>query len=246
MRNVAAIVRRELAAYFLSPIAYVMLVVALGFNGFVFNLIAEFLSRPDSPRIPAMQMLFGGTIFFWLMVIFFVPVITMRLIAEERRSGTLETLLTSPVTDGQVILGKFLAAWGFYLALWAPTLVYVIWLSRYGSMDPGPVVGGYLGTALVGGMFISIGLLVSTFTRNQIVAAILAFLICALLFGLGILDYLTLGAGGGILGYLNLWSHLEELSKGIVDSRRLVYYGSTIVLCLFLAVRSLEARRWRS
>ena len=247
IRNIATIIRREFVAYFLSPIAYVMLVVALGFNGFVFTLIVDFLSRPDSPRIPALQMLFGGTVFFWLTVIFFVPVITMRLIAEERRSGTIETLMTSPVTDAQVILGKFFAAWAFYLCLWAPTLAYVYLLSRYGSMDPGPIVGGYLGVALVGGMFIAIGLLSSTFTRNQIVAAILAFLFCALLFGLGILDYLTMEAGGqGLLNYLNLWSHMEELSKGIVDTRRLVYYGSTTVFCLFLAVWSLEARRWRS
>jgi len=246
MLNVPAMIRREFVSYFLSPIAYVMLVVAMGFNGFVFTLIINFLSDPSSPRIPPLQMLFGGTMFFWLTVIFFVPVITMRLIAEERKSGTIETLMTAPVTDLEVIVSKFLAAWGFYICLWLPTLVYVLLLSRFTDIDIGPVFSGYMGTMLVGAMFISLGLMVSAFTRNQIIAAILAFLVCAVLFAVGILDYLSMDSGGeSVLGYLNLYSHMEEMSRGIVDSRRLVYYVSTTVAALFLSVRALETRRWR-
>jgi ABC-2 type transport system permease protein len=246
MRKFVALVHRELLAYFSSPLAYVILTAFLFINGYVFYLIAAYLNDPRTQAMAPLKLIFGGTIFFWLFLLFVVPVITMRLLAEERRTGTLEVLLTSPVSEGQVIMGKFVAALVFYLFLWAPTLIYVAILASHAKIDFGPVWSGYLGIALLGVLFLSIGLLTSALVRNQIVAAILAFAILVVVFSLGLVENLVTGpVAKGILGYMNLWNSMDDFARGIVDTRHLVYTLSLAGLFLFLATKSLEASKGR-
>jgi ABC-2 type transport system permease protein len=246
MRKLLALVHRELLAYFSSPLAYVILTAFLFINGYVFYLIVAYLNDPRTQAMAPLKLIFGGTIFFWLFLLFVVPVITMRLLAEERRTGTLEVLLTSPVSEGQVVVGKFLAAFLFYLFLWAPTLVYVAILASHARIDYGPVVSGYLGIALLGMLFLSIGLLTSALVRNQIVAAILAFAVLVVVFSLGLVENLVSGAvTKGILGYMNLWNHMDDFARGIVDTRHLVYTVTLAGLFLFLATKALEASKGR-
>jgi len=212
----------------------------------VFLLVIDFLSDPRAPHGAAMQMLFGGTIFFWIIVIVLTPLITMRSLAEERHSGTMETLLTAPISDMQVVLAKYLAAVGFYIVLWLPTLAYPLLLSSYSDLDLGPILSGYLGTLGVGMMFAAVGLLGSSLTRNQIVAALISFGAIMVMFVIGIFDFL----GGetspdSVLHYVNLWTHMEEFGRGIVDTRHLAYYGSVSLFALFTTVQIVQLRRWR-
>ncbi len=248
MRNLPTIARRELAAYFFSPIAYVVLTLFLLVQGYTFWLFASFLSQPNAPRMSMFQFFFGGTFLFWMMLIFVVSALTMRLVAEERRTGTIETLLTAPVTDVEVIVGKFLGAWLFYAFLWAPTLIYVFVMKSYSPTgagpDTGPVAAGYLGTLLVGGSFVAVGLLASTVTRNQIVAAVLSFVILSLLLLVGILDLFAQDpTWRALIKHVNLFEQMETFSRGIVDTRHLVFHGSIIALALFSAVRVLERKK---
>ncbi len=239
------IAAREMRAYFLSPIAYIALVVFLIFNGIVLTIILaagmQYPTMQDSP----LEMMFGGTVFFWLILPLISSAITMRLIAEERRSGTLEQLMTAPVREVEVVLGKFLAAVGFSCVLWLPTLLYVYLIGRYSSLDPGPVAGGYVGAILVGSVFIAAGLFTSALTRNQIVAVILSFLITVgFFFVLGIAENVVSDGGlKSVFGYVNLFKHMEHFAKGIIDTRHLVLYATLIALLLFGAVRALEVKK---
>jgi ABC-2 type transport system permease protein len=246
MRKTLALVRRELVAYFSSPLAYVVLTAFLFFNGYVFWLIVAFLNNPNSQAMTPLRLFFGGTIFFWLFLLFLVPVITMRLLAEERRSGTLELLLTAPVSEGQVVMGKFLAAFIFYLFLWLPTVVYVFILEQYASIDLHKVAAGYLGVMLLGVLFAAVGLFTSALTRNQIVAAIFAFAVLVVLFSVGLVEQLATNATiKAALGYMNLWDQMDDFARGLVDTRHLVYQLSLAGLFLFLSVKALEAKKWR-
>jgi ABC-2 type transport system permease protein len=246
MRKSLALIGRELVAYFSSPLAYVVLTAFLFFNGLVFWMIIAFLNDPRTQAMQPLKLMFGGTIYFWLFLIFVVSVITMRLLSEERRSGTLEVLLTAPVTEGQVVITKFIAAFIFYLFLWLPTLVYVVILASYSRIDLHIVATGYLGIALLGVLFTAVGLFTSALTRNQIVAAIFGFAILIVLFSIGLLEQLaTAPALKGALGYMNLWDHMDDFSKGLVDTRHLVYPISLAGLFLFLAIKALEAKKWR-
>ncbi len=238
--------KRELLACFYSPIAYVLLVVAMIINGGVFIAIINLLADPRSGHGAAMQMLFGGTIFFWFLVIVICPLITMRSLAEERHSGTLETLLTAPISDTQIVIAKFLASVVFWIAVWVPTLGYALMLTRYSKIDFGPILSGYLGIVMVGGMFLAIGLFWSAMTKNQIVAALLAFATNMVLFLFGVFEFLSpTQSSDSILGYMNLWTHMDDFSRGIVDTRHLVYYISFTLFVLFGTVQALQARRWR-
>jgi ABC-2 type transport system permease protein len=246
MRKTLALIARELVAYFSSPLAYVVLTAFLFFNGLVFWMIAAFLNDPRTQAMAPLKLMFGGTIYFWLFLLFLVPVITMRLLSEERRSGTLEVLLTAPVTEAQVVLAKFIAAFAFYLFLWVPTLTYVAILASYSSIDLRTVAAGYLGIALLGLLFTAVGMLTSALSRNQIVAAIFGFAILIVLFSVGLLEQLaTAPALKSALGYMNLWNHMDDFSKGLVDTRHVVYTVSLAGLFLFLATKALEAKKGR-
>ncbi len=246
MRKVLALVHRELISYFSSPLAYVVLTAVTFINGYVFALIMGFLNDPRTPPMAPLKFLFGGTIFFWLMMLFVMPVITMRLLAEERRSGTLEVLLTAPLSEGQVVIGKFLAALAFYVFLWVPTLAYVVILASYSEVDPLPVLAGYLGIILLGVLFLSIGMLTSSLVRNQIVAAVFAFALLIVVFSLGLVENLvTAPALKSALSYMNLWNHMDDFARGLVDTRHIVYQLSLAALFLFLSTKALEASKGR-
>lgn len=243
MRALWAIVKREFFAYFFSPLAYVVLTGFLFANGWVFYRIVLALNAPDTPRAATMSLFFSN-VFYWIFMMIVCSVIAMRLIAEERKSGSIETLLTAPVGEGTVVVGKFLGAWTFLLFLWAPTICYPILLSRYGSIDVGPVAAGYVGIALVGALFLSAGTFASSLSKNQIVAAILGFVLILGIFVLGLFDELGMDPKTReALAYLNLLEHMDELSRGILDTRRVVYVASTVVFFLFLSTKALEANK---
>lgn len=246
MRATWATLSRELRAYFFSPLAYVVAALLLVVNGLVFWTIVSFLSGPDvGGRIAPLSFFFNG-IFFWLVQLFVVPVLTMRLISEERRSGTIEVLLTAPITETQVILGKYLAALAFYAFLWMPTVAYAVVLEIYGDVDWGPVLGGYLGVLSLGAFFLAIGVFSTALTRSQLVAAAVAFAIMVPLFVIGFLETLANGElAKQVLSYVSLPQHMENFSRGIIETRHLVYHLSATVFFLFLATRALAARKWR-
>jgi ABC-2 type transport system permease protein len=247
MRGLLATFDRELRAYFVSPLGWAVLTIVLLINGGVFWVLVSFLSDPRAPASATpMEYFFGQTIFFWLVMLFVAPVLTMRLLSEERKSGTIEVLMTAPISEGQVIAGKYLAALAYYLALWLPSLIYAVILAAYSEVDWGPVASGYLGVLGIGALFLSIGVFASSISRNQIVAALSTFAMLMVLFSFGLLEGLFQGeVVKQTLGYMNLWQHMEEFSKGIVDTRHLVYYVSVTLFFLFLSARSLEAKKWR-
>jgi len=246
MNGIRATLARELRAYFFSPLAYAVLTFFLLINGFVFWLIVSFLSNPRSPGGAPAELFFGQTVFFWLVLLLITPAVTMRLLAEERRSGTIEVLMTAPVTETQVVLGKYFAALVFYAFLWLPTLIYIGFLARYSTVDWGPIGSSFLGILAIGAVFLAVGVFASSVSRNQVVAASLAFAILILLFSFGLLENLFNQPWlKQAFSYLDVWSHMDDFSKGIVNTRRLVYCVSLSAFFLFLSARSLETNKWR-
>ena len=245
MKGVLATMERELRSYFLSPLGWVVATGFLFFNGLAFQTILDYLNDPRAPAsMTPLDFFFGGTLFFWLAMLFVGPVLTMRLLSEERRSGTLEMLLTAPVTEGQVVLGKYLGAFLFYVFLWLPTLVYVAIIAKELPLDWGPVGASYVGILGIGALFLAIGVFTSAVTKNQVVAAVFAFALTFLCFLPAFLEMLVNDPKlRDALGYLNLYQHMDDFSKGIVDSRRLIYYVSVSALFLFLATRAVDAAK---
>lgn len=236
MRNIYFIARRELASYFVSPIAYSVGSAFLFITGFLFYMIL-LTGREASLRFLHSWMAF--------LLLIFAPVLTMRLLAEEHRSGTLELLLTSPVRDGEVVVGKFLAAYGFFLAMLMPTFYYLLLLMRFGNPDVPAALVGYLAVGLLGAAVLAIGVLTSALTQNQVVAAVLGIALC-----LGIW-FLDAGANvapanvSNFLRYVSFPSHYLDLLRGVIDTTHFVYFLSLTLGALFLATRVVEARRWR-
>lgn len=247
MSALLAVFQRELRAYFFSPLAYAVLTFFLLVNGYVFSLIVAFLSDPRAGgSTTPLKLFFGDTFFFWLVLLFVTPVLTMRLLSEERKSGTIETLMTSPISETQVVVAKYLASLAFYVFLWLPTLAYVVIVARNSEVDWGPIFSGYLGILGIGSVFLAVGLFASSFTKSQVVAAVATFALLIFFFAIAFMDSLvTQETLKNALGYMNLLDHMQEFGKGVVDSRRLIYYATTSVLFLFLAARSLEAKKWR-
>ena len=245
MKGTLAVARKELLSYFFAPMAYIVIAAFLLMNGFIFSVIMTALSQPGASMSSPLGLFFGGSLFFWLFVIVTVPAITMKLGAEERKTGTMETLLTAPVSDFGVVAGKYLAAMGLYLACWAPTLLYVWVLTRFSQVDWGPVAGGYLGVILLGAFFIAAGLFTSLAARNQLVAAIMAFAILILLLFVSILGFMvTDPLWKSVLEYVDLWSIIQNCGKGLLDSRAVVYLLSGTGLFLALSYEALEAGRF--
>ena len=243
MRALVAIVKREFLSYFVSPLAYVILTAFLLVSGSVFVLLVNALNAPETPST-AMMSLYFTNVFQWIFLMIVSSVISMRLLSEERKTGSIESLLTAPVSEATVVVGKFIGGWSFFLFLFLPTLVYPLLLSRYGRFDIGPVAAGYLGIALVGALFLAAGTFASALTKNQIVAAIVAFAIILGSFLIGIFrDLLPSANLRDALSYLNILDQMDDFSRGIVDTRRLVYVGSTVVFFLFLATRALEVNK---
>ncbi|MEM8961826.1 MAG: ABC transporter permease subunit [Acidobacteriota bacterium] len=247
MNGLLATFERELRAYFVSPLAWIILTGFLFVQGVVFGYIAwVLLGDPMSAgRVAPLSIFFGG-FFFWPIMLFVAPILTMRLLAEERRSGTIEMLMTAPVSEAGVVVGKYLAVVVLWLFLWLPTLVYALVLDYHGDVDWGPVASSYLGVILIGALFLAIGLFASSLTRNQIIAAVITFAFLLLLVLSVVGAFLARDpVVQEILGYVNVVQHMDELGRGIVDTRRLVFYLSTIGFFLFLTTRALAARKWR-
>ena len=236
---------RELRAYFLSPLAYVVLFFVLVLHGAFFSLIVFHLNNPASPAGRPFDIFFSSFP-FWMLLIFVVPVVTMRLLAEERKTGSIEVLMTAPVTEGQVVAGKYLAALAFFVALWLPTVLYAVLLDVFGDLDWRTLASGYLGILLIGGLFLSVGVMASAFARNQIVAAVVTFAVNLLVFFVaflpGMVDQPLLQRA---FEHTSILDHMEEFARGIVDTRRLVFYLSTTLFFLFVSARALEDRKWR-
>lgn len=247
MRTAWAIYKRELIASFCSPLAYVVMVSFLVFNGVVFYFFMDLVA--SSPTISGtkgpLQLFFGSTILSVLTLMIFCPAVTMRSLAEEWRTRTAETLLTAPVTDAAVVLGKFFGALTVYASLWLPTVLYALVVRRYGPVDWGALGAAYAGVMLVGGAFVAVGVLMSTVARSQVTAYVLSFgVIGVCMFALGLGRYIfTEESQQRFFSYVNLWEHMEHFSVGMMDSRQVVYYGSVAVLSLSLAVRALGTRR---
>jgi ABC-2 type transport system permease protein len=216
-------------------VAYVVIVVFLAIVGWFFS------SNLFLMNVASMRVVFE---LVPLVFLFFIPAITMRLIAEEQKTGTLELLTTRPVRDLEIVLGKFLAAWALVAITLLPTLVYVIVLGFLGPLDAGPVASGYLGLLCMAAAYVGIGLLASSLTENQIVAFIISFLIVLALFLLNkVLIYVPEGLAT-TFEFLGIDYHFSNIARGVIDSRNLVYFGSLIAFSLLLATVSLRRRKW--
>ncbi len=253
--NTLTICRKELNSYFRSPIAYgVMAFFALISGYFFYVAVVYFMqmsiqsamsgqSQPMSVNESVIRPLFSNISVIGLFVI---PMITMRLFAEEKRTGTIELLITSPVTDLEIILGKWLAAMGLYASILGVSVLSMATLFMYGKPDWRPVVVGYLGLLLQGGCLLAIGTFISTCTRNQIVAGVAGFSVCLMLWVLDWLSSFQDSVGAKVMAYLSVLQHFDSFSKGVLDSKDIIYYLSAIFIGLFLTARSLESLRWRA
>ncbi|MBI1813551.1 MAG: ABC transporter permease [Deltaproteobacteria bacterium] len=257
MKNILTIAAKELRSYFVSPVAYVVLTGFLLLGGwFFFNLLARFnflLSLYTSMKNPEAVTRLNLNDFviapllhnLSVVLVILVPVITMRSFAEEKRSGTYELLMTSPLSITAIVFGKFLGAFVFALIMVLLTGVYPLILLLYGNPEIGIIASGYLGLLLLATAFISVGLLTSSFTENQIIAAVSCLVTLLLLY---IISWPADTSGevmGAVLRYLSLTEHFGEMVKGVIDTKDVTYFLSVIVLSLFLAHRSVESIRWR-
>lgn len=239
MRNIATVAQREFASYFLSPVAYAVMAIFLFAAGLAFGL-GNFRTGQEASLRP--------TIEFWmiLILVFVLPMLTMRLISEELRSGTIETLLTVPVSEAEVVLGKFLGGFFFFLALLAATLLYPLILSMFGNLDLGLLACHYFGLLLLGSLYVAVGLFFSSLTRHQVVAVLAACALLALMtFAASGLATRVEGRLKAVLQQLSIQSHFVDFARGLVDLNHLVFFLTMTGFFLFLTVRVLETRRWQ-
>jgi ABC-2 type transport system permease protein len=250
-----AVFKKEMRLYFVSPIAYVVLAIfALIAGWFFYNVFAYFtlismqaamnpmMARDLTVTDGVLRPLFQN---ISVILLFLLPLLTMRLFAEEKRSGTIELLLTYPVRDGEVLLGKYLAALGVFLGMLTLTLVYPALVAWTAQLEWGPLVTGYIGLVLEGAVFLAIGVLISSLTENQIVAGVSTFGILLILWVIG---WAADSAGGGlgrVLSHVSITEHFDSFARGVIDTKDVIYYLDVTVLALFLTLRSLESKRWR-
>jgi len=259
MRNIWTVFSRELRSYFSSPIAYVVLTVFLLLFGlFFYPMLAGFVQwsfqimqqaqmyRQMPPPVNINEMIIRNLLHNMAIVsIFMVPFITMRLIAEERKQGTLELLMTSPITPIQWILGKYFAGLALFIIMIIPTFLLLLLLFLYGNPEFWPIVSGYLGFILIGSTFLAIGIFVSSLTESQIIAGVVGVLLAL---GFWVLDWMAVSSYGmadKILSYLSMVSHFDDFSKGVINTKDIAFYLSFIVFGIFLTYRSIESIRWR-
>jgi ABC-2 type transport system permease protein len=253
--NVLAIFKKEFRSYFTSPIAYVVLTIFALISGYFFySLLAFFsLNSLQASFNPAFAQSLNAT--EWIVrpllrniavtMLLLMPAATMRLFAEEKKSGTIELLFTYPIRDWELVLGKFLAGLALYAGMLAVSLLDLMMLGFFARIEWGPVLTGYLGLLLLGMAFLGLGILASSLTENQIVAAVGAFGVLLLLWVIG---WATESAGptlGTLLSHLSIINHYDSFAKGVIESKDVVFYLNFTLLCLFLTLRSLESKRWR-
>ncbi len=255
MRNIWAICRKELRSYFASPIAYILIAIFAVLFGYFFYAATAFFAMasmesqmsgqamPMNINTQIISPLLGNTS---VVALFLIPMITMRLFAEENRQGTMELLLTSPVRDWEIVIGKFLGAFLMYAAILAVSMIDVAMLFAYGNPAWQPMLAGYLGLLLQGSCLLAVGTYISTTTRNQIVAGGVTFAVCLLLWVLSWMTELGQSTAATVIAYCSVLTHFEPFSKGVIDSKDVVFYLTFIFFGLFLTTRSLESLRWRS
>lgn len=252
LRNVWALAKRELGFYFNSPIAYIVIALFLVVSGlmlFVFDVpdlgVDFFAANEASLRGlfgPTSPESFGG---IPLLFVFLIPAVTMRLIAEEKRTGTIELLVTWPVTDAQIVLGKYLGAVLFVGVMLVATLPLVFIVGGLGSLDVGVVIGGYVGLFLLGAAYAGLGLMTSSWTSNQIVAYLVGALVCGLFYFVDGMLGLVWDGGRDFVAGLSFKAHFQNVARGVVDLRDLVFYASFITVALVITTLSLQARNWK-
>jgi ABC-2 type transport system permease protein len=250
MQAYFTLVRRELGSFFVSWTGYIIIAGVIFLMGFSFSSMLRGLNAQPTP-VPVTQ-LFYETLYFWLILLVVTPLITMRSFALEKSSGTYETLMTTPVSDTQVVFAKFTGAMLFYLMIWLP-LLGCVWVVRYYSndptaFDPGTLGSTYLGIGLLGGVYISLGIFASAVTRSQIVAAMFSLAVGITLF---MLSFLSSSAGSQsgweaqLVTHLGLMEHMRDFAQGVVDSRPVLLYLTLTVFFLFLSWKTVESRRWK-
>ncbi|OPZ69513.1 MAG: Inner membrane transport permease YbhR [bacterium ADurb.Bin478] len=259
MRNYLAVLNRELKSYFSSPIAYVVIAMFLIIAGIFYYLIVtnfvQYCMQADmqaqyyrmAPRNMNVNMMAIRPILhnLSLFYIFFLPLITMRLFAEEKKSGTIELLLTSPITNSQTILGKFSAAALLSLIMLLFTALNVLLLFFYGKPEIGPILTGYLGLFLLGLSYIAFGVFFSTITDNQIIAAAITYMFILFFWAIGWVSGAVNPAVGKVLANFSLIEHFDDFAKGVLDTKHVVFYLSFITSGLFLSYVSIESAKWR-
>jgi len=256
MGNVLALAHKELKSYFASPIAYIVIGLWALLYGYFFVAILSFFVRqsmqmnqfgmqgPQAMNVnqqlirPLLQNV-------TILILFLMPMVTMRTYSEEKRSGTIELLLTSPVTDFQIIMGKFLGALTLYAIMLAVTAIHIGLLFVYGSPEWKPIVTAYLGLLLLGGCFISLGLLISSLTSNQIVAGMITFAVFLLLWVITWIGSFSGPTIDKLTTYLSIIDHWDDFGKGVIDTTHVIYYLSFITFGLFLTAKSVDSERWR-
>ena len=233
--NIKHVFIKELRSFFNSPVAYIVIVVYLAILGWFF------ISNLFINNISTLRTVFEMTPF---LLLFFAPAMTMRLISEEKKAGTLELLMTKPVRESEIVTGKYLASLMLYFFTLVPTLCYYITVVLIGELDTGVVIGGYIGLLLVGGVFLAISVFGSSLTENQVVAFIVSLFIVFALFMLDkILFYLPTSIAG-VLEYISIDYHFGNIARGVIDTRDIIYYFSMIGFSLLLATSVLQRRRW--
>ena len=252
MRNIMAIAGKELRSYFASPIAYIIIgFFLLPFGVFFYLYLTAFVRQSMQQAQYGGAMNINQNVIRYVLqnasviILFIMPMITMRTYSEEKRSGTIELLLTSPVTDVEIIVGKFLGALGLYVALLAVTLLYMAILFVYGNPEWRPLVAGYLGLLLMGGTFVALGLFISSTTNNQIVAGVVTFVVFLLFWIIGWFADTAGPTIGPITSWLSITEHFDDFSKGIIDTKHVIYYLTLITFGLFLSAKSVDTERWR-
>jgi ABC-2 type transport system permease protein len=255
MKNILVIFKKELKSYFASPIAYLLLGIFAVIFGFFFYSATRFFVLQGMQ----MQMMGRGMpmdvneyVIRPLLTnasvigLFLIPMITMRLYAEEKRSGTIELLMTSPVRDLEIVLGKWLAALVLYASILGVSGINIAILYAFGRPDWKPILVGYLGLILQGGCLLAIGIFISTLTRNQIIAGGATFAVCLMLWVLDWVSAYDQSAWAKVISYLSVVTHFEPFSKGVIDTKDVIFYLSMIFFGLFLTTRSVESLRWRA
>ena len=223
MKKIYFIFKREFLDYFYNSLGYIIIVIFLLLNGILFWSIINILNNPEITYGAVLKLFFGNNIYFWFFVLIFIPIITMKLFSNEIQSGTVEMLMTSPVKEYELILGKFFAAFFFYVFMWIPTIIYPIIIYYHKKIDLGPIFTGYLGVILIGTLFISIGLFCSSISKTQISSAILTFFILVMFL---------------------LISLTKNFANGIIPIQKIIFLFSTIITILFLNIEFLKLRKW--
>jgi ABC-2 type transport system permease protein len=247
MNNLIALTARELKSFWYSSIAYIVGMVFLLMQGWTFVFLLSVLNDPRVDPTISLAQLFFGTMWYWFSLMVMAPLLTMRAFSEEKRTGTIEVLLSAPVTEWQVVLSKFLGAWLSLCAYWLVTVSYFLIARMFGPVEWASVWAAYGFTALLCGAFVAIGIWASSLTRNQVVAGFVTFVLVLLLFSVGLMTvFVRDPEASKVIQYFAMLDQARDFAKGVVDTRPLVLHTSIIVMMLFLTIRTIALPRWRA